>query len=211
MSVPLDDDTRVDAGWVVGTDGAHSVVHKALGVGFPGVPLVERFLLADVHAELERRPIAADVLASTSGVTEIVMGGSRVARFLRDRIAVPLMNRGWVQRLIAKKASQLQVSYRDGLLGAGPRRWLPGLRPGDRVPDRDGMYDALAPAWVLLGPESMAQSARRRLGEVVTLASDGHAMLVRPDGHLAWRGSDEAGLQTWLDTALGRRAEALTP
>ncbi len=49
-----DDATDVEADWVVGADGAHSTVRKAAGVGFPGVPLVERFLLADVHADLDR-------------------------------------------------------------------------------------------------------------------------------------------------------------
>ena len=68
------------------------------------------------------------------------------------------------------------------------------------------MYDALGPAWVLLGPEPLAEVARERLGEVVALRGDGDALLVRPDGHLAWRGSDAAGLQAWLDGALGRRA-----
>ncbi|HET6735324.1 FAD-dependent monooxygenase [Mycobacterium sp.] len=348
VSVRLDDGTELDAGWVVGADGAHSAVRKALGIGFPGVPLVERFLLADVHAalerprdsastwmrgtnllaafplpgsdlwrlmapappqgpedpsaeaivdylgtrlaeeaggeirsvewtsafrihrrladsyrrgrvllagdaahihsplggqgmntgigdaenlawklalvicgranerlldtyEAERRPIAEDVLESTSGLTEIVMGGSPIARFVRDRVAVPLMNRGWVQRLIAKKASQLQVSYRDGPLGAGRRRRLPGLRPGDRVPDRDGMYNALGPAWVMLGPESMADVARRRIGDVVTLRGHRDAMLVRPDGHLAWRGDDASSLHEWLDSAFGERQGVLTP
>ena len=153
--------------------------------------------------QAERRPIAEDVLESTSGLTEIVVGESRTARFVRDRIGVPLMNRDWVQRLIAKKASQLQVSYRYGPLGA--RRWrrLPGLRPGDRVPDREGMYEKLGPAWALLGPQTLADVARERLGEVVALRGEGDALLVRPDGHLAWRGTDVAGLRAWLDGALG--------
>ena len=37
--------------------------------------------------------------------------------------------------------------------------------------------------------------------------------LVRPDGHLAWRGTDAAGLRAWLDNALGtarRSADAVT-
>ena len=59
VSVRLDDGSEVDAGWVIGADGAHSVVRKALTIGFPGVPLVERFLLADVHAELGRPRDAA--------------------------------------------------------------------------------------------------------------------------------------------------------
>ena len=44
---------------MIGADGAHSAVRKALAVGFPGVPLVERFLLADVHADLDRPRDAA--------------------------------------------------------------------------------------------------------------------------------------------------------
>jgi 4,5-epoxidase len=42
--------TRAD--WLVGCDGAHSVVRKLAGIEFPGTPLIERFLLADVHADL---------------------------------------------------------------------------------------------------------------------------------------------------------------
>jgi 4,5-epoxidase len=39
-------------GWMVGCDGAHSRVRELAGVGFPGVPLAERFLLVDAHADL---------------------------------------------------------------------------------------------------------------------------------------------------------------
>ena len=39
-------------GWIVGCDGAHSAVRKLAGIGFPGVPLIERFLVADVRAAL---------------------------------------------------------------------------------------------------------------------------------------------------------------
>ncbi|MHC9293486.1 FAD-dependent monooxygenase [Mycobacterium sp. LTG2003] len=344
-------DTDVRCGWVVGADGAHSVVRKAAGIGFPGVPIIERFLLADVHAaidqtregatawargqkllaafplpgdnlwrlmtpappgvpddpaaddiacylgsrlaeetegtidsivwtssfrihrrladayrrgrvllagdaahihspfggqgmntgigdaenlafklalvvtgradaqlldtyEAERRPIASDVLKTTSGLTEIVAGPGRTARFIRDHIAVPLLNRAWMRRLIAEKSSQLQVSYRRGPWGAS--RWSPGIRPGDRVADRecvaaDGsavrLYEALGPSWAVLGAPEYADAARDRLGDVTALhdgADTSQARLIRPDGHLAWLGSDPADLQAWLDTALGR-------
>jgi 4,5-epoxidase len=94
------------------------------------------------------------------------------------------------------------------------------LRAGDRVPDRTctradkttvRLYDVLGPGWALLGPEPLADAARERLGDVVTLRGDGEALLVRPDGHLAWRGSDAARLRAWLDDALGTRTGALTP
>jgi 2-polyprenyl-6-methoxyphenol hydroxylase-like FAD-dependent oxidoreductase len=357
VTVHLDGESDVDAGWVVGADGAHSVVRKTMGVGFPGVPIVERFLLADVHADIdlprgratswlrddmalaafplpggdvwrvmapaptkfgdeatpeaivdylgarlaaeaggtirstiwtstfriqrrladsyrrgrvllagdaahihsplggqgmntgigdaenlawklalvvsgradqglldtyeaERRPIAKGVLETTSSVTGIVVSQRRAARLLRDRIAVPLMNQRRVQELITERASQLKVSYRHGPLGAGHSRFVPGLRVGDRIADRtctrsDGatvrLYDELGPAWALLGPEPLADIASERLGDVVALCGDGDALLVRPDGHLAWRGTDAAGLREWLDRALGPRVEVLTP
>jgi 2-polyprenyl-6-methoxyphenol hydroxylase-like FAD-dependent oxidoreductase len=355
VTARLEGGTDIDALWVVGADGAHSVVRKATGVGFPGVPIVERFLLADVHADIdlqrggatswlrghsalaafplpgedlwrvmapaptefgdepaseaileylsarlaaeaggkirsaewtssfrihrrladtyrrgrvllagdaahihsplggqgmntgigdgenlawklalvvsgranerlldtyeaERRPIAKGVLDTTSGATEIAVGQGRAARMLRDRLVVPLMNQGWLQNLITERASQLRVSYRNGPLGAGRRRFLPGLRPGDRVAartcTREGaavrLYDELGPGWALLGPDLLADVARERLGDVAALRGGRDALLVRPDGHLAWRGTDAAGLRAWLDTALGAPAGVLT-
>jgi 4,5-epoxidase len=170
--------------------------------------------------EAERRPIAENVLRTTSSLTKVVMGDGPLARLVRDHVAIPLLNRKWMQRQIAERASQLRVTYRHGPLGCPG--WLPlrGLRRGDRVADRvctraDGMttrlHDELGPQWALLGAESLAEAARARLGDVVALRRDaGDALLVRPDGHLAWRGHDADALNVWLDGALGRRAEMLS-
>jgi len=38
--------------YLVGTDGAHSSVRHAIGVGFPGHTIADRFLIADIRAEL---------------------------------------------------------------------------------------------------------------------------------------------------------------
>src|ERR1700754_3521585 len=357
VTVRLDDGSEVEAAWVVGADGAHSVVRKAMGIGFPGVPIVERFLLADVHADIdlerggatswlrgdmalavfplpgedlwrgmapaptgfgdepaaeaivdylgarladeadgtirsaewtssfrihrrladtyrrgrillagdaahihsplggqgmntgigdaenlawklalvvsgraderlldtyeaERPPIAKGVLDTTSGVTAVVVGQARASRLLRDRILVPLLNQRWMQNLITERASQLRVSYRQGPLGAGLSRFLPGTRVGDRIADRtcttvDGasvrLYDVLGPEWALLGPEALADIARERLGDVVALRGERDAVLVRPEGHRAGRATDAAGLRVWLDNALGEPAGVLTP
>ena len=57
-----------------------------------------------------------------------------------------------------------------------------------------------------------AAIAEARLGDVVALnPMDTPAVLIRPDGHLAWRGDDPASLQRWLDMALGsaKRQERL--
>jgi 4,5-epoxidase len=359
IAAALDGGEIARAGWVVGCDGAHSVVRKAAGIGFPGVALVERFLLADVRAalplvrdnvsvwldgesmlaafplpgtdlwrlmapapdpggatdpaavlaqltallaqrsgiapaaveqalwtstfrfhrrladsyragrvllagdaahihspfggqglntglgdaenlawklalvvsghaapalldtyEAERRPIAEQVLASTSGMTRIMLGGSGAVRLVRDHVLVPLMNLPLAQRLISEQASQLRISYRRGPLGA---RSLRRPRPGDRMPDlachrSDGtptrLHAALRPSWGLLAEdpvirERCADTAAQLLGtdNVARLApavgqSRRTALLVRPDAHLAWRGTDHTALRRWLTETL---------
>src|SRR5918999_4147904 len=43
---------EVRGSYVVGCDGAHSAVRELMGVGFPGRSHRDRFLIADVRAEL---------------------------------------------------------------------------------------------------------------------------------------------------------------
>lgn len=176
--------------------------------------------------EAERRPIAADVLESTSAMTRMVAGESRLARVLRDHVFVPLLHRPTVQRLIWEQASQLKVSYRSAPLTSSARRpFRSRPRCGERVPDltcrrSDGsptrLHAELGSRWVLLArppstrPAAFATQAcisltRRRLGpELVSVLTPSHAhganlMLVRPDAHLAWRGSPStAALEGWL-------------
>ena len=61
VTVGFADGGQRRVGWLVGCDGAHSRVRQLVGVGFSGVPLAERFLLVDVHADLpvSRRTIYA--------------------------------------------------------------------------------------------------------------------------------------------------------
>lgn len=44
-------DDHVQASWLVGCDGAASITRRLAGIGFPGVKLSERFLLADVRLD----------------------------------------------------------------------------------------------------------------------------------------------------------------
>ena len=369
VRVGLADGGQSRVGWLVGCDGAHSRVRELAGVGFPGVPLAERFLLADVHADLplprhsisvwldgasvfgafplpgddlwrlmapaadpgcetdlvtdevvlaevarlleertgcdpsaigdpewltsfrvhrrladtyrtgrillagdaahvhspfggqgmntgigdaenlawklamvvdgtadlelldsyeaERRPIAEDVLKWTGGAGSLILGNHVVARLLRDRVLIPLMNTASMQRRVWETVSQLKVTYRDGPLGGRARKWPSGHgpSPGDRVPDlecvrADGghttLHAELGSRWVLVAPARMAGAgcaavAAERLGDdrVTTLAADhGEVMLVRPDAHLAWRGdADPGALDRWL-TAMARHGRA---
>lgn len=176
--------------------------------------------------QTERRPVAADVLSSTSTMTRVVLGDNGVARRIRDWVFVPLMDRSLVQRLIWERASQLTISYRSGPLGRLPHSprvfTLSGrLRPGDRVPDvacrrtdgtRTRLHAELGGRWALLrsradAPADAAVVAQLGSDLVSSLEPAGselqEVMLVRPDGHLAWasrRATDGPG--EWLQQVL---------
>ncbi|GCE78972.1 FAD-dependent monooxygenase [Komagataeibacter oboediens] len=51
----------MDAAWLIGCDGAHSLVRRTLGLAFTGATLPTRFILADAH--VTGLPTAPDALA----------------------------------------------------------------------------------------------------------------------------------------------------
>lgn len=91
-----------------------------------------------------------------------MLGRTAAERLVRDHVVVPMMNRRFVQRLIAEASSQLRVSYRHGPLGSRRPGW--GLRPGDRVP---GLSERLLGRWGLVGGDLTEVEAR--VGAVVRL------------------------------------------
>lgn len=170
--------------------------------------------------QAERRPLATEVLRDTSAVTKVNIAQGPLGRFLRDRLLVPLVNLPRVQRSVTYRTSQLWVSYRRGPLAE--KRWCARKpRPGDRIADLEcrrsaddeptRLYDELGSRWALLvsrGDDTLSATAHAHLGQRVVVlhrdeANRTEAMLIRPDGHLAWRGRAEAKLARWLQRALG--------
>ncbi|MEU4312147.1 FAD-dependent oxidoreductase [Nocardia sp. NPDC024068] len=172
--------------------------------------------------EAERRPLATDVLRNTTTATRLQVGDSLLLRFLRRRLLVPIAAMPSVQRRASRVASQLWVTYRHGPLNGGIRSHIGPLpRPGDRVPNLpcrhlDGrstaLYDQLGRHWALLLPADGSTDEftdmRTRLGHnVIALhaepTSGQHDVrLIRPDAHLAWRGTDPQQLTRWLSGTL---------
>lgn len=169
----------------------------------------------------ERRPLATWILNATTANTRILLGETLPARLLRDRIMLPLLNLPAMQRAATRSASQLDVTYRNGPLGARRGR---SPHPGDRIgnlaclradatPTR--LHAELGSRWALLAPqatgtvEELATTARAHLGDDVGVLRPQDAtqhrdvLLVRPDGHLSWRGRTPADLRRWLTETLG--------
>jgi 2-polyprenyl-6-methoxyphenol hydroxylase-like FAD-dependent oxidoreductase len=151
----------------------------------------------------ERRPLATEVLRGTSAVTKVNVAQGPIGRFLRDRLVVPVFSLPRVQRWVTYHTSQLWVSYRRGPLAARSQPFRKP-RPGDRVPGVSGAD--LCGRWGLLsGGETLRQIAIAHLGDglaVLGQGSESDAFLVRPDGHLAWRGRQPDSLDRWLLRAL---------
>ncbi|MCM6778954.1 FAD-dependent monooxygenase [Nocardia sp. CDC159] len=167
--------------------------------------------------EAERRPLATGVLRGTSAVTRINIASNPAGRFLRDQVIVRVVGLPTVQRLATYAASQLWVSYRKGPLGGGG----PRPRPGDRIGDlpcarADGtptrLHAELGDRWAVLAPKGAIVDSTRNIanklgGRLCVLHYDrAPVMLVRPDGHLAWRGNldDAMRMDEWLSNALSQ-------
>ena len=56
VTVSLDGGRTVRARWAVGCDGAHSTTRKLVGAAFPGAPVKDTWLLADVHMDWDLEP-----------------------------------------------------------------------------------------------------------------------------------------------------------
>jgi 2-polyprenyl-6-methoxyphenol hydroxylase-like FAD-dependent oxidoreductase len=366
VEVGFADGGRSRAGWLVGCDGAHSRVRQLAGIGFPGVPFAERFLLVDVHADLplsrqsiyvwldretvfgafplpgrdlwrlmapaaepgteadrmtdeavltevarvlwertgfspaifrrpewvtsfrvhrrlaetyrngrtllagdaahvhspfggqgmnsgigdaenlawklamvvnetaapelldsyeaERRPVAAKAVRSTGAASKLILGNHLIARLLRDRVVVPLMNKPSMQRRVWEHLSQLKVSYRDGPLGSGGHRWFAGQGPlpGDRVPDigclrakgggRTTLHAELGNRWALVMPGRMVSDGYPAVGQMVCdRYTDVVARRLGDDGVITLVAEDDSGTEVMLvrpDAHLGWRGSA---
>jgi FAD binding domain len=92
--------------------------------------------LLDTYDE-ERKPIAREVLHRTSAVTSILFAMNPIARFIRERLLVPILRRQFVQRRMFAKLSQLEMNYRGRSLSAHFDGMFSRVRvrAGDRTPD----------------------------------------------------------------------------
>lgn len=153
--------------------------------------------------QAERHPVAADVLNLTRAQSELISPepGPRAVR----RLLAELMDFEDVNRFLAEKITAIGIRYD---FGEGPR--LLGRRLRDIPLSRGRLYELTRTGRGLLldqtGQLSVAGWADRvdHIHEV-SEQLDAPAVLLRPDGHVAWMGDDQsdllANLPTWFGTA----------
>ena len=164
-----------------------------------------RATLLDTYSP-ERLPVIRTVVRFTEIGTRVFNSTNPLVHALRVRLAPKALGRNAVQNAAAAMFGQVSAGYRGGAL-AEDGGDFGALRAGDRVPDVDGLYDALDLGGLTLfsGVRAVADVGRAWDGVVsvrdaAALAPEGW-LLVRPDGYLAAAGGpgDAALLDRWLE------------
>jgi 2-polyprenyl-6-methoxyphenol hydroxylase-like FAD-dependent oxidoreductase len=151
-------------------------------------------LLDTYHAE--RHPVAADVLNNTRAQSELMSPGpgpQAVRRLLTE-----LMDFDVVSRFLIGKITAIGIRYD---FGAGPD--LVGRRLRDVPLARGRLYGLMhCGRGLLLDPTGnlSVRGWEDRVDGVLDGSDelDPPAVLIRPDGHVAWAGADQPGLETQL-------------
>jgi 2-polyprenyl-6-methoxyphenol hydroxylase-like FAD-dependent oxidoreductase len=148
--------------------------------------------------QTERHPVGRAVLRSSGAIIRGAMIKSSVGRAIRGFVAGHALSVPRIRERLTGQLSGIGYDY-PSPTGADP---LVGTRAPDRTfTDGTRLYEALrGQRFVLIGAADVTQ-----WGDLVhtTGPSDGPMTLVRPDGHVAWVGTDPAELHQTLRTVAG--------
>ncbi|MFI1753746.1 rifampin monooxygenase [Streptomyces sp. NPDC020571] len=191
----------------VGGQGLNLGIQDAFNLGWKLAAEVNGWapedLLDSYHTE--RHPVAADVLDNTRAQMELLSTepGPRAVR----RLLAELMRFEDVSRHLTEKVTALDVRY-----DFGPGHDLVGRRMRDVELGRGRLYDRMRSGRGLLLDRTGRLSVKGWSDRVDHVVDDGEkltvpAMLLRPDGHVAWAGDDQQDLYDrlprWFGTATG--------
>jgi hypothetical protein len=190
----------------VGGQGLNLGIQDAVNLGWKLAAQVRGWappgLLDSYHDE--RHPVAAAVLDSTRAQMELLSpepGPQAVRRLLSE-----LMDLEAVQRLLIAKNSALDIRY-----DLGDGHDLRGRRLPDLPLQQGRLYDLMHDGRGVLIDRTGRLSAPGYADRVRHVADDSAeldpaAVLLRPDGHVAWDGDDQDDLDDHLARWFGRRS-----
>ncbi|GAA4500638.1 FAD-dependent monooxygenase [Actinoallomurus oryzae] len=199
-------------------DAAH--VHS--GIGGPGLNLGMQDVLnlgwklaAAVHGwapeglldtyESERHPVGERVIMHTRAQMALTSPGAGVTA-LRALFGELLTDASAVRR-VAELMAGADVRYGDGHAHPMTGRWMPDLTVNTGSgPTRVATLLHAARPVLLTRTSGAAKAWSDRVEEVTTPDAPAEAVLIRPDGHVAWAGEDTDGLEEALHTWFGTPA-----
>ncbi|PKV98383.1 rifampin monooxygenase [Nocardia fluminea] len=152
--------------------------------------------------QTERHPVAADVLDNTRAQVELAStepGAQAVRRLLTDLMDFDEVNRYLIEKIIA---TAIRYDF-----GPGPD--LLGRRLPDLELKQGNLYDRLrrGRGLVLDRTEGLTTDGWSDRVDIITdptVALDVPALLLRPDGHVAWIGADQQELNSHLARWFGK-------
>ena len=188
----------------IGGQGLNLGVQDAFNLGWKLAAQVRGWApdtLLDTY-QAERHPVAADVLDNTRAQAELLSPepGPRAVR----RLLTALMDFDQVNRYLIEQVTAIGIRYD---LGEGPD--LLGRRLPDIAVKPGRLYDLLHRGRGLLLDRTERLTAARWSDRVdhlsdPTAAVDAPAVLLRPDGHVAWIGDDQHDLDAHLTRWFGK-------
>ncbi|MEC3914432.1 rifampin monooxygenase [Nocardia sp. CDC160] len=187
----------------VGGQGLNLGVQDAFNLGWKLAAAVNGWAPTDLldSYEAERRPWAEDVLNNTRAQTELSLpnpGPQSIRRLLTELMTFPEVKKHLTEKVIA-------ISTRYDL-GDGPDAL--GRRQRDIPLKKGRLYELMHQGRGLLLDQTGTLSTAGwsdRVDHVVDVSEelDTPALLLRPDGHIAWLGSDQPSLNTALTRWFG--------
>ena len=192
----------------VGGQGLNLGVQDAFNLGWKLAAAVNGWApegLLDSY-EAERRPVAAEVLDNTRAQMELMStepGAQAVRRLMSELMDFDEVNRYLTEKIIA---ISIRYDFGDG-------HDLVGRRLRDVTLKRGRLYESMRDGRGLLLDQSGALSVDGWSDRVDHLADvseelDVPAVLLRPDGHVAWVGEDQQELDARLERWFGERRSA---
>jgi 2-polyprenyl-6-methoxyphenol hydroxylase-like FAD-dependent oxidoreductase len=182
----------------MGGQGLNLGVQDAFNLGWKFAAAINGWAPHDLldSYESERRPVAADVLDNTRAQAELISTEAR--RQAVRRLISDLMDFDEVNRYLVEKITAISIRY-----DFGDGHDLVGRRLRNIALTRGNLYDLMHAGRGLLLDQTGQLSVDRwadRVDHIVDTSPefDAPAALLRPDGHVAWVGDAQAGLNTHL-------------
>jgi len=162
----------------------------------------------------ERHPVARRTLEGTDRATRLITIRNPIARRARDLSLQGVARIPWVRRRVSRAIAQLDIAYPPGPIAATDSTRDRRIASGS--PDPAGRFVLFLPhggTGAPLPQGDLVPRIRSAFGDQLAIVRDpsaARAVLVRPDGHPAWRADtpEPDEILASLDRLLGGAARA---